>query len=91
MRHFRETQRRRECKARDDLSRSVQGWASLGRNTRKAWRVNGVTGIGQRETKARSGRGQSILDDPATVALLQMEDEEDARLLQYEKSRNGCP
>jgi hypothetical protein len=40
--HFRETQCRRERTARDDLSCSVQGWASFGRNVRKTWHVNGT-------------------------------------------------
>ncbi|KAF2621063.1 hypothetical protein BU25DRAFT_254149, partial [Macroventuria anomochaeta] len=81
LRHFRETQCRRERKACDDLSCSVQGWAFFGRNVRKTWRVNGDTAIGQHEAKARPGWHQSALDDPATVALLQMEDKEEARLL----------
>ena len=46
--------------------------------------MNGVTAIGQREAKARLGWPQSALDDPATVALLQIEDKEEARLLQEE-------
>jgi hypothetical protein len=75
----------RESNARDDLSCSVQGWACFGRNPKKTWRVDGVTTKGQPEAKARPGWDQSVLDDPATAALLQMEDEEEARLLREEQ------
>jgi hypothetical protein len=85
LRHFRETQCRKERKPRDYLSCSVQGWASFGRNARKTWRLDGVAATGQREAMARASWDQSVLDDPAIVALLQMEDKEEARLLREEK------
>jgi hypothetical protein len=85
LRHFRETQCSREHKPRHDLLCSVQGWASFGRHVRKTWRVKDVTAVDQCEAKTKSSWDESILDDPATVALLQMEDEEEARLLREEQ------
>lgn len=51
LRHFRETQCSREHKARDDLSCSVQGWATFGRNAGKTWRVKDITAVHQCEAK----------------------------------------
>lgn len=78
--HFRGTQCSRERKTRDDLSCFLKRWASFRRNVGKTWRVNSATAITQRNMKTGTSWDQSVLDDPATVALLQMEDEE-ARLL----------
>jgi hypothetical protein len=85
LRHFRETQCNREHKARDNLSCSVQAWATFGRNARKTWRVKDVTALDQCEAKTKSSLDPYVLDDPATVALMHMEDEEDARLLREEQ------
>jgi hypothetical protein len=47
--------------------------------------VKDDTAVDQCEAKTKPILDLSILDDPATIALLQMEDEEDARLLREEQ------
>lgn len=47
--------------------------------------MTGITAINQRETKTVLSWDQHVLDDPAAVALLQMEDEGETRLLRDEQ------
>jgi hypothetical protein len=83
--HFRKTQCSRERKTRDDTSCFLQQWTSIRRNCGGSWRVEKSTSTAQRRIENRSDWDKSALDDPATVTLLQMEAEEEARLLQEEQ------
>jgi hypothetical protein len=47
--------------------------------------VKDVTALNQCEAKTKPSLDPYVLDDPATIALLQIEDEEDARLLREEQ------
>ncbi|KAH9876388.1 hypothetical protein J1614_003867 [Plenodomus biglobosus] len=58
---------------------------SVRRSVGKAWRVDTTIPITQRGMDDAPSWDQSVLDDPATVALLQMEAEEEARLLREEQ------
>jgi hypothetical protein len=83
--HFRETQCSREQKTRNDLSCFFQQWVSVRRNVGKFWRVNSATSTNHCMTKTAPSLSPSVLDDPATVTLLQVEAEEEARLLREEQ------
>jgi hypothetical protein len=58
---------------------------SVRRNVGKTWRVNSDTPVTQPETMDGSSWDQSALDNPATVALMQIAAEEEARLLREEQ------
>jgi hypothetical protein len=47
--------------------------------------VKNVTNVDQCAAKTRPSLDPSVLDNPAIITLLQMEDEEDARLLREEQ------
>lgn len=81
MRHFRETPCRREHEGRDDSSCFVQWWVSIRKNVGKRWRVDSTIPIIPLKAEDRPSWDPSIVDDPATIILLQMEAEEEARLL----------
>jgi hypothetical protein len=83
--HFRETRCSRERKTRNDLSCVLQRWVFVRRNVGKTWRVNSATPSTQRETRIGPSWDQSALDDPVIVSLMQLEAEEEARLLQEEQ------
>jgi antitoxin component of RelBE/YafQ-DinJ toxin-antitoxin module len=81
--HFRKTQCSREQRTRNELSCLLQRWSPIRRNVGGTWRVGDATRTSQGEK--RSSLDWSESDDPATVALLQMEAEEEARLLQQDR------
>lgn len=81
--HFRKTQCSRGQRTRNDLFCFVQRWSPIRRNVGGTWRVADATHTIQ--SRRRSSQDGSVSDDPATAALLQMEAEEEARLLQQDQ------
>jgi hypothetical protein len=81
--HFRKTQCSRESRTRNDLLCFLQRWSPIRRNVGGTWRVGDATytSRGGKESSWAS----SVSDDPATAAILQMEAEEEARLLQQDQ------
>lgn len=83
--HFRGAPCPRGRKTRNDLSCFVQRWAPVGRKVGGVWRVKDALDTARWGMGNRPCCDQSVLEDPATAALLQMEAEEEARLLQQER------
>jgi hypothetical protein len=82
--HFRQTQCTKGRKTRDDLSCFLQRWVSSRRNVGGTWRVHRAKPTDQSEITTALCWDQHDMDDAATTALLQMEAEEEARLLREE-------
>ena len=83
--HFRKTRCDRGRGTRGNLSCFLQRWVSVRKNVGRAWRVDTTIPVTQRETDVALSCDQSVVDDPATIALLRMEAEEEARLLREEQ------
>ena len=82
--HFRQTQCARGHKTREDFLCFLQRWVSFRRNVGGTWRVRRAKPTDQSEIKAAQCWDHHDMDDAATTALLQMEAEEEARLLREE-------
>jgi hypothetical protein len=83
--HSRKTKCNREHKTRDSLSCFLERWVCVRKNVGRTWRMDTTTPITQRDTAIVLSCDQSVVDDPATVALLRMEAEEEARLLREQQ------
>jgi hypothetical protein len=83
LQHFRKTRCSRGGRTRNDLSCFLQRWFPIRRNLGGSWRIEDAT-----DTNCGgkgSSRDLSAIDKPATVALLQVEAEEEARLSQQDR------